>query len=86
MKAQSRKAKAAELMDKAEAIVLAVVMSFPKIKAEIHSTNRWAAQRPRSSGRTDVRCSSPMRMPSPACVGAILLEQNDEWARPPSAR
>src|ERR1700746_4087203 len=81
-------AKLAILMDEAEADVLAF-MSFPKSlpsrkrgttgrrsTAPIH----WSASMVRSSAAPMSSASSPTRMPSPAWSGAILLEQNDEWA------
>ena len=46
-------------------------------RQKLHSTN--PLERPRSSGAPTSSASSPTRTPSPA-FGAILLEQNDEWA------
>ena len=73
--------KLAVLMDEAEHDVLAY-MSFPREhRQKLHSTNpieRLHAEVQASHQRPSV--SFPTKPPSPRLVGAILLEQNDEWA------
>lgn len=72
--------KLAALLDEAEDDVLAF-MTFPKEhRAKIHSTNPLERLNGKIKRRTEVVGIFPKEAAITRLIGAILLEQNDEWA------
>jgi putative transposase len=72
--------KLAALMDNAEHDVLAF-MSFPKAhRTQIHSTNPLERLNAEIKRRTDVVGIFPNDASITRLVGALMLEQNDEWS------
>ena len=78
--ARPRMPKLAKLMDDAEADVLAY-MGFPgQHRVKLHSTNPLERLNGEIKRRSDVVGIFPNEAAVTRLIGALLLEQNDEWA------
>jgi putative transposase len=78
-----RFAKLAALMDQAETDVLAFMAFLRQHGPKLHSTNPLERLNKEVKQRADVIGIFPNQTSITRLVGAILLEQNDEWHLPP---
>jgi transposase-like protein len=67
-------------MDDAATDILAYMSVPPAHRAKLHSTNRLERLNDESNRRTQVVRIFPNEAAIIRLVGAIILEQNDEWA------
>jgi putative transposase len=72
--------KLAALLDEAETDVLAYINFPPAHRAKLHSTNPLERVDGEIKRRTEVVGILPNEAAITRLVGAILMEQNDEWA------